>query len=68
MKKIVRLLALLIVLLAANAVPSPAIIPNCWEFCDCENYCDWGCWDIAASAGTNCRDWCGPSSLCGVAR
>lgn len=41
MNKVVRLLALLIVLLAASAVPSSAIIPNCWEFCDCESNCDW---------------------------
>ena len=68
MKKAVRLLAILIVLLAASAVPSPAIIPNCDEFCDCsectcQSLCEWGCWDKPASAGTNCGDWC--SALCG---
>ena len=67
MKKVVRLLALLIVLLAASAVPSPAIIPNCDEFCDCESSCGWGCWDKAASAGTNCGAWGACSDLCGVA-
>ncbi len=67
MKKVVRLLAMLIVLLAASAVPSPAIIPNCWEFCDCESNCDWGCWDKATSSGTNCGDWGVCSGLCGVA-
>ena len=63
MKKAVRLLAILIVLLAASAVPSPAIIPNCDEFCNsefftCESPCDNGCWDKATSSGTNCVDWC----------
>jgi hypothetical protein len=67
MKKVVRLLALLIVLLAASAVPSPAILPNCWEFCDCESSCDQGCWDKATSSGTNCFDWGACSGLCGVA-
>jgi hypothetical protein len=67
MKTVVRLLALLIVLLAASAVPSPAILPNCSEFCDCESSCDWGCWDKATSSGTNCGDWGACSDLCGVA-
>ncbi len=67
MKKVIRLLALLIVLLAASAVPSPAIIPNCSEFCDCESSCAWGCWDKATSSGTNCGDWGACSDLCGVA-
>jgi hypothetical protein len=64
MKKAVRLLAILIVLLAASAVPSPAIIPNCDEycnnpeFCTCDSPCDRGCWDKATSSGTNCVDWC----------
>ena len=63
MKKAVRLLAILIVLLAASAVPSPAIIPNCDEFCNsefctCESPCDRGCWDKPTSSGTNCVDWC----------
>jgi hypothetical protein len=67
MKKVVRLLAILIVLMAASAVPSPAIIPNCWEFCDCESSCSWGCWDKATSSGTNCGDWGVCSGLCAVA-
>ncbi|HEX4963058.1 MAG TPA: hypothetical protein VF173_19665 [Thermoanaerobaculia bacterium] len=67
MKKVVRLLAILIVLLATRAVPSRAIIPNCWEFCDCESNCDWGCWDRETSSGTNCGAWGLCSGLCGVA-
>ena len=66
MKKVVRLLAILIVLLAASAVPSSAIIPHCWEFCSCEVGCDWGCWDRDTSSGTNCGDWglCSGSGVC----
>lgn len=70
MKKAVHLLALLIVLLAANAAPSRAIIPNCWEFCPeycpCDLSCDRGCWDITTSSGTNCGDWNAGSGLCGA--
>jgi len=67
MKQVVRLLAILILLLAARAVPSSAIIPNCDEFCSCETACDWGCWDKAASAGTNCGDWGICGAHCGAA-
>jgi hypothetical protein len=66
MKKVVRLLAILIVLLAASAVPSSAIIPICSEFCSCESSCAWGCWDTATSSGTNCGDWGACSDRCGV--
>jgi hypothetical protein len=70
MKKAVRLLALLIVLLAASAVPSRAIIPICSEFCPvecpCDLNCDWGCWDKDTRSGTNCGDWSANSGLCGV--
>jgi hypothetical protein len=67
MKKVVRLLAILIVLLTASAVPSLAILPICSEYCDCESSCDWGCWDKATASGTNCGDWGACSDLCGVA-
>ncbi|HEY3569876.1 MAG TPA: hypothetical protein VGP73_18220 [Thermoanaerobaculia bacterium] len=71
MKNVARLLLLLIVLLAASAVPSRAIIPNCWEFCPvecpCDLNCSWGCWDINTSSGTNCGDWSAGSGLCGNA-
>ncbi|HTQ80897.1 MAG TPA: hypothetical protein VMM92_12945 [Thermoanaerobaculia bacterium] len=67
MKNIVRLLAILVVLLAANAVPSSAIIPICGEFCDCTSNCDWGCWDTVTRSGTNCGDWglCVSTNGCG---
>ena len=70
MKKVVRLLAILIVLLAASAVPSSAIIPNCDEFCSCETSCDWGCWDRVTSpgVGTNCGDWGVCGDHCGAGR
>jgi len=67
MKKVVRLLAILIVLLAASAVPSPAILPICSEFCNCESDCGWGCWDKATSSGTSCGDWGACFGLCRVA-
>lgn len=64
MKKVVRLLAILIVLLAASAAPSRAIIPICSEFCDCVEHCDWGCWDTVTRSAMTCGDWC--SGICGV--
>ena len=64
MKKVARLLALLIVLLAASAVPSSAIIPDCAVFCDCVNECDRACWDYVTRGPMTCADWCG---VCGVA-
>jgi hypothetical protein len=67
MKKVVRLFALLIVLLAASVVPSSAIIPICSKFCNCESSCGWGCWDEATLSGTNCGDWGSCVDLCGVA-
>ena len=66
MKKVARLLAILIVLLAASAVPSSAIIPICSEFCSCESSCGWGCWDTATLSGTNCGDWGSCVDRCSV--
>src|SRR5262244_2518951 len=68
MKKAVRLLAVLLVLLAASAAPSAAILPICGEFCTCDSNCDWGCWDQATNTGTNCGDWGACSDHCGASR
>jgi hypothetical protein len=61
MKKVVRLLALLIVLLAASAVPSSAILPICSEFCPvecpCDSGCSWGCWEKTTNTPMSCADW-----------
>jgi hypothetical protein len=65
MKNIFRLFALLIVMLAATATPSRAIIPDCAVFCTCVTECDWGCWDYDTRGPKTCADWCG--GVCGVA-
>jgi hypothetical protein len=62
MKKVARLLAILIVLLAASAVPSTAIIPICSEFCPVECPCDltctgYGCWESTTNTPMSCADW-----------
>jgi hypothetical protein len=69
MKKAARLFAIVIVLLAASAVPSLAILPICSEYCTCESNCDWGCWDrdSVPEMGTNCGDWGACGDVCGVA-
>ena len=73
MKRVVRLLALLIVLLAARAVPSRAILAICSELCPwacpCDPGCSQGCWESTTNTPMNCADWSAnydPS--CGVSR
>ncbi|HEY4592991.1 MAG TPA: hypothetical protein VIJ61_11330 [Thermoanaerobaculia bacterium] len=59
MKKVVRLLAILIVLVAASAVPSRAILYLCPDICDCDVGCDRACWDNDTESPKTCGDWGG---------
>jgi len=54
MKKIVRLFALLIVLLAASAIPSRAILFVCEEDCGCQDDCSRACWSNAIEYPSTC--------------
>ena len=57
MKKVVRLLAILIVLVTASAAPSRAILYVCSDICGCDFGCDWVCWDNATESPKTCGDW-----------
>jgi hypothetical protein len=65
-KKTLRLFAILLVLLAVSAAPSPAILEVCSEWCSCEVSCDWACWDYADNTPKSCGDYGSCSGLCGV--